>query len=109
MPPKNKISCPCTPSRMLLFFAFGRAPGPAAFAPAPRRAGNSFKSICLPDGQPTAKISQCIRVKLVADAPHRHDVAAAMAQVAAQHLDVGVNGAVLAVIVVVPHLLQDLL
>ena len=38
----------------------------------------------------------------------RGDVAPALAQVAAQHLDVGVHGAVLAEVIVVPHLLQDL-
>ena len=48
------------------------------------------------------------RFKFIADAPDGGNIAAAFAQVAAQHLYVGVHGAVLAKIAVVPHLPQQL-
>ncbi len=50
-----------------------------------------------------------VRVELIADPPDSGDIAAAGAQVAAQHLDVGIDRPILAEVVVVPHLLQNLL
>ena len=52
--------------------------------------------------------ARCVGVEFVADAPHGSNVAAALAQMAPQHFDMGIHGAVLAKVVVVPHLLQDL-
>ena len=64
--------------------------------------------VCSPHELHSLRLPHCVGVELVADAPHGGDIAAALAQMAAQHLDVGVHGAVLAEVVVVPYLLQDL-
>ena len=59
---------------------------------------------------PNVCLATCaVRFSLIPDAPHGDDGFAAGPQMAAQHLDVGVYGAILAVIVIVPDLLQDFL
>ena len=63
----------------------------------------------LPHGEQSLRLQGRVGVELVADAPHGGDIAAAFAKVPAQHLHMGVHGAILAEVVVVPHFLQDLL